>query len=108
MLRAIDSVLTQTQVDVDLIVVVNGNRVSEEFYEWLEAHPQIRVSRLEKGSLPFAQRHGRSLVEKEYFTLLDDDDELLDFALEKRADLMLRDRQVDVCLLYTSDAADDL
>ena len=96
MLRAIDSVLTQTQVDVDLIVVVNGNRVSEEFYEWLEAHPQIRVSRLEKGSLPFAQRHGRSLVEKEYFTLLDDDDELLDFALEKRADLMLRDRQVDV------------
>lgn len=94
--RAIDSVFSQTDVDIELIVVANGNRVREDLYDELQADRNLRLARLETASLPAAQRHGRSLVTKEYFTLLDDDDELLPGALGNRTRSLQEDCSVDV------------
>ncbi|MEX2123333.1 MAG: glycosyltransferase family A protein [Woeseia sp.] len=93
--RAISCVLSQKDVDIELIIVVNGNRVCEELYEQLDADRELKLARLETGSLPAAQRHGRGLVTKEYFTLLDDDDELLPEALRYRSSVLQNDQTID-------------
>jgi glycosyltransferase involved in cell wall biosynthesis len=94
--RALNSVIQQEGVDLELIVVVNGSKVYEPLYSKICSIEKIRVSRLEQGLLPAAQRHGRSLVTREFFTLLDDDDELLPNALRLRSDLMSQQPHADV------------
>lgn len=108
--RAIDSVLAQREVDVHLLIVVNGSRVCETLYEELRADGRLQLARLPVGSLPAAQRHGRGLVTKQYFTLLDDDDELLPDALQRRASALAGDPTVDMVVsngYITYDGATD-
>jgi len=108
--RAIESVLPQKNVDLELIIVVNGNRVCEELYDRLRADQRLQLVRRDIGSLPAAQRHGRGLVTKEYFTLLDDDDELLPEALSVRSSVLNEDQSADLVVsngYVTYDGAKD-
>jgi glycosyltransferase involved in cell wall biosynthesis len=94
--RAIESVLSQENVDVELIVVVNGPTHDRELRAELESDPALRVAYLPEPNLPAAQRHGRTMVTKPFFAFLDDDDEYLPSALETRAAEMLADPRLDV------------
>jgi glycosyltransferase involved in cell wall biosynthesis len=93
--RAVDSVLSQGGVDVDLHVVVNGTRFDKGLFDELSAHPRISVAYLQEGSYPAAVRHGRTLVTSEFFAYLDDDDEFLPDALVTRVTPLLQDDTVD-------------
>jgi glycosyltransferase involved in cell wall biosynthesis len=90
--RAIASVRAQENVDLDIIVVVNGPRHDAQLLTELRADPTLRAAFLEEASLPAAHRHGRHLVDRPFFSFLDDDDEYLPGALALRAAAM---RSVD-------------
>jgi glycosyltransferase involved in cell wall biosynthesis len=94
--RAIQSVLSQENVDLEVIVVVNGPGYDRALRAELEADPALRVAYLPEPDLPAAQRHGRTLVTKPFFSYLDDDDEYLPMALHTRTNVMLSDPAVDV------------
>jgi glycosyltransferase involved in cell wall biosynthesis len=94
--RAIESVLTQENVDLELIVIVNGPTYDRHLRHELEANPALRVAYLPEPNLPAAIRHGRSMVTRPFFAFLDDDDEYLPGALETRAAEMLAHPRVDV------------
>lgn len=82
--RAVESVLGQTAVDVELLVIVNGTRFHEPRRDALDADPRLRVHYQEAGSYPAALKLGRQLVSSPYFTCLDDDDYFLEGALQAR------------------------
>lgn len=94
LLRAIDSVFRQSEVAVQLLLVVNGQRVDPSHYEALCQMPGLVVVRLAEG-LPMAQRMGRSLVTTPYFSFLDDDDEYLPGGLLARLAPLEQDSAVD-------------
>ena len=81
--RAIDSV-RRSGVAANVIVVVNGNRFSQPLVQALREAPGVQCEQLAIGSLPLALKHGRSLVTTEFFAFLDDDDEVLEDALQVR------------------------
>ena len=93
--RAVESALTQDCVNVELQVVVNGQRFDKVLFERLQADPRISVSYLPEGSYPAAVLHGRTLVTNEFFAYLDDDDEFLPGALRTRVAPLLEDASVD-------------
>ena len=93
--RAVESALAQDGIDVDLQVVVNGQRYDETLFERLKADPRITVSYREEGSYPAAVLHGRTLVTNDFFAYLDDDDEFLPGALRTRVAPMVEDTSVD-------------
>ncbi len=89
--RAIASVTSQENVEVEVIVVVNGKRFDPAYYEELCGAPNLKVVYREEGNLPLAIRYGRSLVTAPSFAFLDDDDEYLPGALWRRLQPMLAD-----------------
>lgn len=93
--RAIASVRTQENVRVDVIIVVNGNRFDPASFEALKENKQVQVWYQTQGSAPLAQRLGRSKVASDFFAFLDDDDEYLPGALERRVQPLLADRDID-------------
>lgn len=94
-MRAIRSVVTQEQVAVEIIVVVNGNRFDPQCYQELMGRPELKVVYQQQGSAPLAARLGRSMVAAPFFAFLDDDDEYLPGALSHRLQPMLTDEGVD-------------
>ena len=94
--RAIASVLAQEGVDLELIVVANGERRDPDLMRELRAHPRLRLVEQEEPDLPTAQRHGRLLVTRPFFSFLDDDDVYLPGCLRTRAAPLLEDATVDV------------
>lgn len=95
LLRAIDSVVVQTDVTPEVIVVVNGNRFDATLLASLRANTKLKVAYLETPSFPAALSHGRALVTSEYFCFLDDDDEYLANALATRVRLIVEDSALD-------------
>ena len=87
--RAIGTATTQENVDVSVIVVVNGEHFSPECLEQLRRMPQLTVLYMLQGSAPLAQRLGRLAVHTEFFSFLDDDDEYLPGGLWARVQPML-------------------
>jgi len=92
--RAIDSVQSQRGVDVELIVVVNGQRFDPARLAALRADPTLNVVYLETPSPSIACRHGRSIARGEFFSFLDDDDEYLPGGLAARASAL--DPTIDI------------
>lgn len=84
--RALQSVRTQGD-NVELIVVVNGSRVSEYMYRGLCEQPVNNVIRLEEGNVSKARYAGLKASTGDYFCFLDDDDEFLPGALAHRLSL---------------------
>ena len=66
------------------IVIANGEHVHPDVIEDLRRRSDIRLSLSAEASFPMALKQGRRLVDTEYFSELDDDDELLPGALEIR------------------------
>lgn len=96
LLRAIDSVLQQDAGDVEVIVIVNGDRFDPELFAEVKADARLRVYYQQIGNQHAAQRFGRTLVIKDYFAFLDDDDEYLPGALKIRMAPLLEDLTLDM------------
>jgi len=96
--RAIESVLSQQSVKVNLIVVANGPQCDDETLCGLEKRSDLRLIYAEEGSYPAALRLGRDQVDAPFFAELDDDDELLPMALATRLDHIERDPSIDVVI----------
>jgi glycosyltransferase involved in cell wall biosynthesis len=87
--RAIASVLVQQgEMDVELILVVNGNRFDPALVSELKANPALKVVQIERGNVSVARHQGLLSASGQYFCFLDDDDELLPGGLAKRVALM--------------------
>lgn len=97
LVRALASLRGQTIGGPSILVVANGSRVDNGVLQRVCAAPDVRLSRLEEGSLPRALAHGRASVATPYFGFLDDDDEYLPQALSLRLDMLERYTQAVVC-----------
>ena len=75
--RAIESVLLQTGAEAQPIVVLNGESYSPEGLGGLERRTDIRLIQVPQPSVSNARLVGRKAVETPFFTMLDDDDEIL-------------------------------
>lgn len=82
--RAIESIRRASIHPIKVIVVVNGNRSDAALCAWLKIQPDVRLELIPTPSLPNAILRGRDLVETEFFTTLDDDDEFLEGGIDLR------------------------
>lgn len=98
LLRAIDSVVSQTGARGIPLVVVNGARADPDVLAGLCRRGDVRLVTLEEASLPRALHAGRALVDTPYFAVLDDDDELLPGALRTRLDVLEQAPAADVAV----------
>jgi len=93
--RAIESVLSQQEVNAVPIVVVNGNRSDPAVLASMNRRASVRCIDFSGHSLPEARLRGRELVDTPFFAYLDDDDELLPNSIATRLLPMLADEQID-------------
>jgi len=82
--RALETILSQEDVRAIPIVAFNGPQVDESLVADVAALPDVRICVLADASLPGALREARRLVESDWLSALDDDDELLPAALARR------------------------
>jgi glycosyltransferase involved in cell wall biosynthesis len=75
--RAIRSIKNSSSGLIYIITVVNGARHDAELCDWLKLQENVRFEYCPVPSAPAAVLRGRELVETEYFSTLDDDDEYL-------------------------------
>jgi len=97
LLRSIPSALSQADVDVTLVLVVNGASFDAEFFCRAQHDERISVFYIDKRDSAIATTVGRSLVSGSFFSFIDDDDEFLPNALRSRIAYLLEDPTVD-CL----------
>jgi glycosyltransferase involved in cell wall biosynthesis len=93
--RAVLSVLSQTGVTAECIVVFNGARYDTELLAWAKAQRNTRCAELSGADKPAATLVGRSLVRGEYFCYIDDDDEFLPEAFSIATGILERDPDLD-------------
>lgn len=93
--RSIPSALSQADVRVDLVLVVNGTAFDGNFFSRMAEDPRISVAYLEASDGAKAIAVGRSRVSGEFFSFLDDDDELLPHGLRMRIDYLIGDAKID-------------
>ena len=80
---------------VDTIVVFNGTALDERTVQWAQCQPRTRCVILNGPDVAGATFLGRLLVRSEFFTYLDDDDELLANAILCRIKRMREDPSLD-------------
>lgn len=95
LLRALDSILCQEDVRAVPIVVANGSRINKGILDELRQNNNIRLVHIEEASFPLALKTGRNLIDTEFFTELDDDDELFRNALKTRLKALQTDPTAD-------------
>lgn len=93
---AINSIRNSSILPIKIIVVVNGNRFDPEIFHWLKAEPDVLFNYIKEPSLPLALLRGRQLVETEFFSFLDDDDEYLPGATDYRLSFLQANPEVDL------------
>lgn len=94
--RAIASVRASSAAPVRIIVVVNGARRDPALCGWLDAQEDVRRESVAAASAPGAVLHGRLLVDTEFFSTLDDDDEYLPGASDAKIALLRADPGADL------------
>ena len=99
LLRAIESARSSSKEPLIVLVVANGPQVSDGLYAGIEKLPDVTCLRLPDGSLPLALLAGRSHVNTEFFSFLDDDDELLPGSSDARLEVLREDPTADVSVL---------
>jgi len=82
--RCIDSIRKSSKTDILIITVVNGNRFDNELCNWLQQQPDLLFDYQSTPSSPLAQLRGRQLVKTPFFSFIDDDDEYLPDAIDRR------------------------
>lgn len=88
--RAISSLKNASSNPVRILVVVNGQRFDPELLAELQSRQDINVAYIREGSAPLAQLEGRRRVKTEFFCFLDDDDEYLAGAIDRRIEVIAR------------------
>lgn len=86
--RAVTSILTQTGIDVECIVVFNGSDFDDGLLKWTQAQRHTRTFVLDRADKALATLMGRALASGDFFCFLDDDDEYLPGALAFRANYL--------------------
>lgn len=94
--RAIDSILTQEGVAVEVLVMLNGSRYDQALWSELESRKDLRFFYLTQGDQTKAIARGRQAVCGHYFCVLDDDDELVPGTLKLRVERLQREPEADV------------
>jgi len=82
--RALESLMSQEDVRVVPIVVINGRDRDRDLTRALQTDDRLRIAVLADVDLPSALRHGRQMVDSPFFAELDDDDIVLPRALTTR------------------------
>jgi glycosyltransferase involved in cell wall biosynthesis len=100
LLRAVRSARHGNDQEIEVLVVVNGDRYDEELVRQLSVSHECRLVRLDEASLPRALCHGVDISSSPYFSFLDDDDEYLPGAVDLR--LRTMEAHPDAALLVTS------
>ncbi len=95
LLRSIPSALSQANVRVDLVLVVNGTAFDGNFFDRMAEDRRVAIVYLEARDGAKAIAVGRSHISGEFFSFLDDDDELLPHALRKRLAYLIGDATID-------------
>ena len=98
LLRAIDSALDQKNISVEIIVVVNGNLFDQDLFEQLKADSRLSTYYLAEGNVSKARYYGITQSNQNYFSFLDDDDELLPNTLKQRFDVLNTDNEACVAV----------
>ena len=82
--RAIDSVLSQTYKNVEIIVINDGStdKTEQKVKAYIEKYENIKLISTENGGVCRARNIGIETASGEYISFLDADDELLPDALE--------------------------
>jgi hypothetical protein len=96
LLRAIESVRAQREVQAVALVVLNGAQRAPEVERALRSEPGVRVLVRDDADLPSAHRLGREAVDTPWFGTLDDDDLLLPNALARRLHALIERPAADV------------
>lgn len=96
LMRAIASIRASSRSSIQIIAVVNGNRMDTEVCDWLKAQSDVQFVSIAKPSAPNAIFTGRQLVQTEYFSTLDDDDEYLPDATEYKLAALQFEPQADM------------
>ena len=82
--RAIASVTSQPHSRAIPLVMLNGQRYDADFATELKRRKDLRCVQLEAAGVSNARLEGRRMVDTPFFAFLDDDDELLPDALQRR------------------------
>jgi glycosyltransferase involved in cell wall biosynthesis len=104
--RSLTSVVSQVGVDLDVIVVVNGNRFDPDLLAELQANKTLRIRQRAEGNVSLARIDGLASSTGSFFCFLDDDDEYLPGALRKRVGLFVDGDDVVVTNGYRHDGQD--
>lgn len=94
--RAIQSIASQPGVSLEVLIVINGNKFDRQLVEDLKNDDRLSVIYLEEANVSSARHEGVRHVTSNYFCFLDDDDEFLPGALNKRVSLFIEHHDVDV------------
>lgn len=95
LLRTLQLLRVQFQVQAKPIVVINGDQYDRELSTLLSEDPKIKVIHSMPASVSKARYVGRLHVDSEYFAFLDDDDEFTPNALVTRLEPLLQDPKLD-------------
>jgi glycosyltransferase involved in cell wall biosynthesis len=108
--RAIDSVLKQVGVRVQLVLVVNGSRFDADLLARLREDRRFAVLQMVEGNVSLARYRGLQDRVCDFFCFLDDDDELLPDSLRARVAALEAHPDWDVVAAngYIREAADEL
>lgn len=94
--RAIQSILRQKNVRALPLIVINGDRYDPALRQELERREDLKCVYQPEGHVSKARIYGMGHIQTPFFSFLDDDDILLDDALEHRLSLMTSDERPDV------------
>jgi glycosyltransferase involved in cell wall biosynthesis len=94
--RAIESVLTQSGVIVEILIIINGNRYDQQLAATLKTNSRLNLIWLDVANVSTARYKGVCHAQGEYFCFLDDDDEFLPGALQGRVSLFTGHNDVDI------------
>lgn len=96
LLRAISSCLAQEDLSVEIIIVVNGDRLDTELYQKINSDNRLSVFYLSEGNVSKARYYGIQQSSNDYFCFLDDDDELIPNTLVDRVAILSKNKQTAV------------
>ena len=110
LMRAIQSVVTQAGVSVEILVVINGDKCDADLATRLEHDARLRVIRLNDANVSIARHEGVRQAKGDFFCFLDDDDEFLPGGLFCRASILVQNELIDVAVTngYEHCAGEDL
>ena len=94
--RAVCSVRRSSLHPITIIVVVNGEQFDTGICDWLKAQADVHFDYVRTPSLSGAVLRGRLLVQTEFFSTLDDDDEYLAGSSDQKISQLRSDLSTDL------------